>query len=42
MKNLFWGGRSYARPTFNLSEGRALRAPNLLFSQGLVELAPPK
>ena len=24
------------------SEGRALRAPNVVFSQGLVELAPPK
>jgi hypothetical protein len=24
------------------SEGRALRVPNIVFSQGLVELAPPK
>jgi hypothetical protein len=24
------------------SEGRVLRAPNVVFSQGLVELAPPK
>jgi hypothetical protein len=25
-----------------ISEGRALQAPNVLFNQGLVELAPPK
>jgi hypothetical protein len=25
-----------------MSEGRAPRAPNFVFSQGLVELAPPK